>query len=80
MIQATGSLEIETDKSKIRTLMVEKHFSEMGFLRVIRYNGDLLFEFPDTSAGTVSWEFLESVAEQIKKQFHAGTGKESESV
>ncbi len=76
VIQSSDKFEMETDKSRSRALMVEQGFTEMGFLRVIRRNGELLFEFPDSRPGTEEWEFLESVAGQIRKLFHADSGRE----
>lgn len=72
VLQASGKFEVETDKSRIRTLMVEQQKTKMGFLRAKRQEGDWRFEFPDSKPGTVGWHFLEGVTCQIGKLLHAG--------
>jgi len=78
MIQACRSLEIEADRSRIRALMVEQHFITMGFLRVIRRNSKLRFDFPESRPGSVGWDFLESLSCQIKKLLRAETGRRTQ--
>jgi len=75
VLQASGKFEIEADVSRLRTLMVDQKFTSTGFLRATRRNGELLFEFPDSSPGTIGWLFLKSVTDQIKKLLHADTGE-----
>jgi hypothetical protein len=39
----------------------------MGFLRVTRCNGGLVFEFPGSEPGAVGRGFLEQLADHMKK-------------
>jgi hypothetical protein len=72
VIQAMGNFEIETDVSKVRTLMVDQRLSA-GFIRGMRQeDGDWRFEFPDSKPGTNGCHFLERVTGQIGKLLHAG--------
>ena len=72
VFQAMGKFEMETDVSKVRTLMVDQRFSSAGFIRGTRQeNGDWRFEFLDSRPGTNGWHFLERVTGQIRKLVHA---------
>lgn len=71
-------LQIETDASKIKTLIVDQKLTEMGFILGKRQkNGNWLFEFPRSQPGTVGWSFLDMVARNICK-FLRVIGKESQ--
>lgn len=73
VLRVMGNFEMETDVSKVRTLMVDQKLSSAGFIRGARHeNGDWRFEFPDSEPGTVGWDFLERVTGQIRKLLHAG--------
>jgi hypothetical protein len=76
VLQASGKFQVETDKSRLRTLMVDQHLTGMGFLRAARVEGGWQFEFPCSKPGTIGWSFLESVTAQIKMLLQAG--KESQ--
>jgi hypothetical protein len=72
VLHASGKFGIETDVSRLRTLILEQHFRFRGILRATRHNGEWLFGFPDSSPGTIGWLFLESVAGDIKELWRAG--------
>lgn len=80
VLDASGKFGIETDVSRLRTLILDQHFRFRGILRATRHNGEWLFEFPGSSPGTIGWLFLESVAGQIKMLLHSDMGKESQPV
>jgi len=62
-----GKINIETDMSMIRTLMVDQRFSLVGFIRGKRYgNGDWQFDFQGSEPGTVGRSSLESVVEEVR--------------
>ena len=65
VLQASGQFQVETDKSKVRTLVIDRHFTSMGFLRARRHDGDWQFEFPHSKPSTIGREYLESVAGEI---------------
>jgi len=69
VLKASGEFQVETDKSKARSLMVDQHFTSMGFLRARRHDGEWPFEFPDS--GGIGRKYLESVAGEIKMLLHA---------
>jgi len=71
VLQASGQFQVETDKSKVRALMVDQDFTSMGFLRARRHNGQWPFEFPGSTPGRIGWLFLESVAGEITTLLHA---------
>ncbi len=73
-LQASGRFEIVTDKSKVRTLRLAKHFQGMGFLRASRSSSKWRFECPYSRPGTVEWRFLKGVTDEIKKLLHADGG------
>ncbi len=41
VLQASGIFEVETDKSRIRALIVDQHLTSMGFLRATRHKWGL---------------------------------------
>jgi len=72
VLQATGKFEMETDVSKVRTLMVDERFSNAGFIRGTRLeNGECRFEFPYSEPHTTGRLFLESVAAEMTTLLHA---------
>jgi hypothetical protein len=77
--RASGKFETDTDKAKVRSLMVDGEFGCAGFLRITRRNGVLQFEFPGSEPGTVGRGLLESVTGEIKKLLQANAGKELKS-
>ena len=66
LIQSNDKFEIETETSRIRALVIEEHFSSLGLLRVIRHDGEWLFEFPDFQPGKDNPAGLFWVSCQIK--------------
>jgi len=77
VLQAGGISQVETDKSRLRTLVVDQHYTTMGFLRATRQDGGWRFEFPDSQPGTIGWLFLELVVAQIKELLQTYTMRES---
>lgn len=75
LLQAGGQFEIETDRSKGKALMGDRHFQRMGFLHGTSKDGALLFELLDSCDATFAREFLEGVTAQTKKALNAYTGK-----
>jgi hypothetical protein len=71
LLQASGQFEIEADRSKGKVLMGDRHFERMGFLHGTSKNGELLFDLLDSRDATFAREFLEGVADQIKKALNA---------
>lgn len=76
LLEASGEFEIETDKSRIRALMVDRLLSMSGFIRIRRQGPDWLFDFAAATPGTSGWHFLESVRDQIKKLLSNAKGRE----
>lgn len=77
VLRASGTFEIGADVSRVRALIVDQHFTSMGFLRARRRNGEWLFEFPGSSPGTIGWHFLEAVTSEVKKRLHASSVEDS---
>jgi len=71
LLQASGQFEIETDRSKGKVLLRDRHFERMGFLHGTSKNGELRFEILDSRDTTFAREFLEEVTDQTKKALNA---------
>jgi hypothetical protein len=78
LLQAGGRLEIETDRSKIKTLIVDQRFDSPGCLRVSRHEGSwMVVESASDLAGGNERKFLEGVASQVRELLRDGTARNS---
>lgn len=72
LLRAAGKFEVETDKSRIRVLMVEQHHSAAGLIRAKREAGEWQFDFPESRPGTVGRQYLEVLTAEIRTLLPSG--------
>jgi hypothetical protein len=66
-LRASGEFEIETDKSMVRTLMVDRRLTYMGILRMTRRDGDWRFYAPFSEPGRIGYLYLQWIVGLIRE-------------
>jgi hypothetical protein len=78
VLPAGSGLEIETDRSKVRTMIVDQGFFSPGCLRIRRQEGSwVVVESASTLAGADGREFLGGVASRVRELLSGGTARKS---
>jgi hypothetical protein len=77
LLQGGGRLEIETDRSRVKTLLVDQGFSLAGQLEINRGGGSLGFQETRWRLGIDGWNFLMNVKDQVWELIHGGIAKNS---
>ena len=77
LLQADGRLEIETDRSRVTTLVVDHEFGKIGFLRIRRENGRWIFTDPYTEEDPIKGAYFQwslgPIVSVLKACMGAGT-------
>ena len=77
LLQVGGRLEIETDRSKVKTLILDQEFYPPGCLLIRRHEGSwVVVESATRLAGGDGRKFLEDVAGRVRKLLGSGMEKE----
>jgi hypothetical protein len=77
LLQGGGRLEIETNRSKVKTLIVDKGFSLLGDLRINRGERSLVVQGTWCSRGTDDWNFLMNVNDHVRELIWGGIAESS---
>jgi hypothetical protein len=75
ILQASRQFEFVTDEVTLKCSAARRSYAFKGFLRIARRDGEWLFEFPDSSKGSDTRDFLEGVTVQVRKALHAWAEK-----
>jgi hypothetical protein len=77
LLQGGGKLEIETDRSRIKTLIVDQGFSLVGHLRIEHQDRGWGLQWIGRSQGADDWNFLMNVGDQVWELIHGRIAKNS---